>query len=101
LSGRPASKTRTRRRTGARKRCGGYLDGYIESFPDLHIEATECFAVGNDGVLTTNHFSGHSANGVRMDRLLTTISTYEEGLVVRVAEYFHRQEAFEAVGLSE
>jgi ketosteroid isomerase-like protein len=25
----------------------GYLDGYIESFPDLHIEATECFAVGD------------------------------------------------------
>jgi ketosteroid isomerase-like protein len=79
----------------------GYLDGYIESFPDLHIEATECFAVGNDRVFTTNRFSGHSANGVPMDWLLTTVSTYDEGLVVRVTEYFDRNEALEAVGLPE
>jgi ketosteroid isomerase-like protein len=79
----------------------GYLDGYIESFPDLQIEATECFAVGNDRVVTTNRFSGHSANGVPMDWLLTTVSTYDEGLVVRVTEYFDRNEALAAVGLSE
>jgi hypothetical protein len=77
-----------------------YLDGYIESFPDLHIEATECFAIDNDRVFATNRFSGHSANGVPMDWLLTTVSTYDEGLVVRVTEYFDRNEALEAVGLS-
>jgi ketosteroid isomerase-like protein len=79
----------------------GYLDGYIESFPDLQIEATECFAVGDDRVFTTNRFSGHSASGVPMDWLLTTVSTYDRGLVVRVTEYFDRNEALEAVGLSE
>lgn len=88
----------THRGQGAVRR---YIDGYIESFPDLHIEATECFPVGSDRVFTTNHFSGHSANGVPMDWLLTTVTTYEAGRVVRVAEYFDRAEALEAVGLSE
>ena len=65
------------------------------------VEDPECFAVGNDRVFTTNRFSGHSANGVPMDWLLTTVSTYDEGLVVRVTEYFDRNEALEAVGLPE
>jgi len=78
-----------------------YLDGYLDAFPDLHIEATECFPVGSDRVFATNHFTGHSANGVPMDWLLTTISTYEDGRVVRVMEYFDRAQALEAVGLGE
>ena len=78
-----------------------YLDGYIASFPDLHIEVTECFPVGSDRVLTTGRYRGRSANGVPMDWLLTTVSTIEGGRFVRVAEYFDRAEALEAVGLSE
>jgi ketosteroid isomerase-like protein len=78
-----------------------YLEGYIESFPDLQIEATECFPVGSDRVFTTNRFRGRSANGVPMDWLLTTVTTYEDGRVVQVAEYFDRAEALEAAGLSE
>ena len=78
-----------------------YLDGYIDSFPDLHIEATECFPIGTDRVFVTNRFTGRSASGVPMDWLLTTISTVEAGRFVRVAEYFDRAEALEAVGLSE
>jgi ketosteroid isomerase-like protein len=78
-----------------------YIEGYTDAFPDLHIEATECFPVGHDRVFTTNRFSGHSANGVPMDWLLTTVTTYEDGRVVRVTEYFDRAEALEAVGLSE
>jgi hypothetical protein len=31
-----------------------YIDGYVDAFPDLHIEATECFPVGRDCVFTTN-----------------------------------------------
>jgi ketosteroid isomerase-like protein len=77
-----------------------YLDGWIDAFPDLHIEATECFAVGSHRVFTTNRFTGHSASGVPMDFLLTTVTTYEEGRIVRVAEYFDRAEALEAVELS-
>jgi ketosteroid isomerase-like protein len=78
-----------------------YIDGYLDAFPDLHIEVTECFPVGNDRVFATNHFTGHSANGVPMDWLLTTVTTYEQGRVVLVTEYFDRTQAFEAVGLRE
>ena len=78
-----------------------YLEGYLDAFPDLHIDAPECFAVGSDRVFTTNHFSGHSATGVPMEWLLATVTTHERGLVVRVVEYFDRADALEAVGLSE
>jgi ketosteroid isomerase-like protein len=78
-----------------------YIDGYVDAFPDLHIEATECFPVGSDRVFTTNRFSGHSASGVPMEWLLRTVTTYEGGRVARVAEYFDRAEALEAAGLSE
>ena len=78
-----------------------YLDGYIESFPNLQIEVTECFAVGDDRVVAVNHFAGQSATGVPMDWMLTTVSTVEQGRFTRVEEYFDRAKALEAVGLSE
>ena len=78
-----------------------YLDGYIESFPNLQIEITECFAVGDDRVVAVNHFVGQSATGVPSDWMLTTVSTVEQGKFMRVEEYFDRAEALEAVGLSE
>ena len=78
-----------------------YIDGYLDAFPDLHIEVTECFPVGDERVFATNHFTGHSASGVPMDWLLTTVTTYEEGRVVQVTEYFDRAEALTAVGLRE
>ena len=78
-----------------------YIDGYLDAFPDLHIEATECFPVGDERVFTTNHFTGHSASGVPMDWLLTTVTTYDEGRVVQVTEYFDRAQALTAVGLRD
>ena len=78
-----------------------YLGGYIESFPNLQIEITECFAVGDDRVVAVNHFLGQSASGVPIDWMLTTVSTVEQGKFTRVEEYFDRAQALEAVGLSE
>ena len=78
-----------------------YLDGYIESFPNLQIEITECFAVGDDRVVAVNHFVGQSATGVPIDWMLTTVSTVEQGKFTRVEEYFDRAEALEAAGLPE
>lgn len=77
-----------------------YIGGYVASFPDLRIEAMECFAVGGDRVLATSRFVGHSEHGVPMDWSLTTVSTVEGGMIVRVEEYFDRAQALEAVGLS-
>lgn len=76
-----------------------YIEGYLDAFPDLHIEAGECFPVGSDRVFTTNQFSGHSASGVPMEWALTTVTTFEGGLVARVVEYFDHAAALEAVGL--
>ena len=78
-----------------------YLDGYIESFPNLQIEITECFAVGDDRVVAVNHFVGQSATGVPMDWMLTTVSTVEQGRITRVDEYFDRAQALETLGLSD
>ena len=78
-----------------------YLGGYIESFPDLRVEAIECFSAEDDRVFVTSRFVGQSAHGVPMDWLLTTVSTVEGGVIVRVEEYFDRAEAIEAVGLAE
>jgi ketosteroid isomerase-like protein len=76
-----------------------YLDGYIEAFPDLSIEVTECVAVGDNRVFATNRFVGRSATGVPMDWILHTVSTLEGGLFVRTEEYFDRAEALESAGL--
>jgi ketosteroid isomerase-like protein len=76
-----------------------YLNGYIESFPDLRIEATECFLLDDGRIFNASRFVGRSAQGVPMDWSLTVVSTVEDGLFVRAEEYFDRAHAVAAVEL--
>ena len=78
-----------------------YLTGYIESFPDLRIEVTECFALDAERIFNTSRFVGESAQGVPMDWSLTVVSTIEGGVFIRSEEYFDRAEALRAAGLEE
>ena len=77
-----------------------YLTGYIESFPDLRIEVTDCFSLGDGRVFNTSRLVGESAQGVPMDWSLTIVSTIEDGVFVHAEEYFDRA-ALKAVGLQE
>jgi len=78
-----------------------YLTGYIESFPDLRIEVTDCFSLGDGRVFNTSRLVGESAQGVPMDWSLTIVSTIEDGVFVHAEEYFDRAAALKAVGLQE
>jgi ketosteroid isomerase-like protein len=79
-----------------------YFEQWMESFPGLHAELDECFAVSDDVVFTTYHFIGTaSASGIDMDWRLSIVYTYRDGTVFRAEEYFDRGEALRAVGLTE
>jgi ketosteroid isomerase-like protein len=78
-----------------------YLVGYVESFPDLHLEVVECFSLDDDRIFNTSRLVGQSAQGVPMDWSLTLVSTIKDGVFVHAEEYFDRADAAAAVGLKE
>jgi ketosteroid isomerase-like protein len=79
-----------------------YLEQWLESFDGLHADVEECIAIGGDRVFTWNRYTGRGReSGVPADWHLAIIFTIRDGKIVRAEEYFDRNEALEAVGLSE
>jgi ketosteroid isomerase-like protein len=78
----------------------GYLQDFIEALP-LTADVEERFQLPDGRVFATCRFAGESASGVPIDYMLTLISTIEQGMVIHVEEYRDRDEALEAVELSE
>ena len=79
-----------------------YLEQWIESFDGLHADVEEYIDAGDDRVFTWSRFTGRGqASGAPADWFLAVIFTIRDSKVVRGAEYFDRDEALEAAGLSE
>jgi ketosteroid isomerase-like protein len=79
-----------------------YLEQWIESFDGLHADVEEYIDVGDDRVFTWSRFTGRGGtSGAAADWYLAVIFTIRDGKVVRGEEYFDRDEALEAAGLSE
>jgi ketosteroid isomerase-like protein len=78
-----------------------YIEGYIEAFPDLRIDVTECFSISDGRIFNTSRFLGQSAQGIPMEWSLTLVSTIEDRKFVCAEEYFSRADAAKAVGLAE
>jgi ketosteroid isomerase-like protein len=75
--------------------------GWFEAYPDLHVEPLEVRSHG-DRVFAWVRFTGHGAgSGAPMEMELAHVVTIEGGRTRRIQEYFDRDEALEATGLSE
>jgi ketosteroid isomerase-like protein len=69
--------------------------------PGLQADLEECVEAPGDRVLATTHYPGRArASGMDMDWRQWLLYTVDEGLIVRVDEYFDREQALEAAGLS-
>ena len=79
-----------------------YLEQWLESFDGLHIDVEEYIDVGDDRVYTWSRFTGRGrTSGVPADWHLAIVFTIRDGKIARAEEYFDRNEALEAAGLSE
>ena len=75
--------------------------GWFDAYPDLHAEPVEIRANGNRAFVWVR-FSGHGAvSGAPMELEVAHVWTLEGERIRRVEEFFDRDEALEAVGLSE
>jgi ketosteroid isomerase-like protein len=54
---------------------------------------------GPDGVLAAVHNSGRSKTGVEVEMEIFQVFRFRDGMIIRVAGYLDRGEAFKAVGL--
>lgn len=78
-----------------------HFRGWLEAYPDLHVEPVEIQADG-DLVFVWTRFTGHGADsGAAMEMELAHVVTIEGGKTRRIQEYFDRAEALKAVGLEE
>jgi ketosteroid isomerase-like protein len=74
----------------------------MESFPGLRAELEDCVEAPGDKVLAAVGYTGRArASGMEMDWRQWLVYTVDQGLIVRAEEYFKREEALEAAGLSE
>ena len=76
-------------------------ESWLQAYPDLKVEPLEARASG-DKVFLWVRFHGHgAASGAPLEMELAHVLTMRDGRVARTVEYFDRDEALEAVGLSE
>jgi ketosteroid isomerase-like protein len=74
---------------------------WLEAYPDLRVEVLDAQASG-DMVLLWVRFVGHGASsGIPLEMDLAHLYTMRDGRAARVVEYFDRDEAREAAGLSD
>jgi ketosteroid isomerase-like protein len=79
-----------------------YLEQWLESFDGLRADVEEFIDVGDGRVFTWIRYTGRGReSGVPADWNLAIIFTIRGNKVVRAEEYFDRDEALEAAGLSE
>jgi ketosteroid isomerase-like protein len=75
---------------------------YFRAFSDLRIEAKRIIDLGDDKVLVlTRQTARGKLSGAPFEHELADLMTLADGRIVGMIAYWHRAEAFEAVGLSE
>jgi ketosteroid isomerase-like protein len=78
-----------------------YLEQWLNSFDELLAHVEECIDVGDDRVFAWNRYTGRGReSGAPADWHLAIVFTLRNGKVVRGEEYYDRNAALEAVGLS-
>ena len=78
-----------------------YYADLTDVWQEWRNELREVTEVGPDTIITENVFCGTARSGVSVERPSTLTWTLLDGKVVRLHSYPSREEALEAVGLSE
>ena len=79
-----------------------YLQDWQETFDDFTSEPVELIDAGEDNVVAVIRISGRAKlSGVETDLTYAALYTFRDGKVARGREYWTREEALEAAGVSE
>jgi ketosteroid isomerase-like protein len=80
-----------------------YAEDWAEMFDDVRFEPVEVIDAGDDTVIAVMRLSGRpkgtSAEALRLS--VAGVNTIRDGKIARSREYWTREEALEAAGLSE
>jgi ketosteroid isomerase-like protein len=79
-----------------------YVQDWQDTFDDFVSEPVELIDAGEDDVVAVIRISGRAKlSGVETDLTYAALYTFRDGKVARGREYWTREEALEAAGLSE
>jgi len=79
-----------------------YLQDWFDTFDDLKIEPLEVIDAGQDQAVAVVRFGGRAKlSGVEADLTFAVVYTLRDGKVARGREYWTKEQALEAAGLSE
>jgi ketosteroid isomerase-like protein len=79
-----------------------YVQDWLDTFNDFRTEAIEVISAGDDKVIAVLRASGRAKlSGVETDLTYAALYTIRDGKIARGREYWTRDEALEAAGLSE
>ena len=79
-----------------------YAQDWQDTFDDFTSDPVELMDAGENNVIAITRVSGHAKlSGVNTDLTYAALYTFRDGKVVRGREYWTRDEALEAAGLSD
>src|SRR3954451_12263687 len=79
-----------------------YFQDWLDTFDDLKAEPLELIDAADEQVVTVLRFGGRAKlSGVETDLTFAVAYTIRDGKIARGREYWTREEALEAAGLSE
>src|SRR5215211_7716994 len=79
-----------------------YAQDWLDMFDDLKVEPVELIDAGEDQVIAVLRNSGRAKlSGVETDLTYAALYTIRDGKIARGREYWTKEQALEAVGLSE
>jgi ketosteroid isomerase-like protein len=79
-----------------------YVEDWLETFDDFRQQPVELIEAGEDKVVAVYEVSGRAKlSGVKTDLTYAAFYTFRDGKIARGREYWTRDEALDAAGLSE
>ena len=79
-----------------------HMQDWLDMFDDLKVEPMELIDAGEDQVIAVTRISGRAKlSGVETDLTYAAVHTIRDGKVARGREYWTKEQALEAAGLSE
>jgi ketosteroid isomerase-like protein len=79
-----------------------YAQDWLDMFDEFRSEAVELIDAGEDRVIAVTKISGRAKlSGVETDLTYAALYTIRDGKVARGREYWTKEQALEAAGLSE
>jgi ketosteroid isomerase-like protein len=79
-----------------------YVQDWLDTFDDFRTEPVEVIDGGDDTVVAVLKASGQARlSGIDTDLTYAVVYTFRDGKIARGREYWTREEALEAAGLSE